>query len=339
MSIAVSAVHETNCWIVVTLGLVLNSVLIFLIFKQTSKEMRIYSRILLQTAFIDFCCLLTTAFVQPIYLMYNGHNVVITNGLLRSFGQSWAFVMTMWWFFIGCFSIISNCVPFIYRYLVLCREKVISPLCYASILLVCVLFSIIFVGAVIWATHPDDEQLMKINLTTMELSNFLNQPNDMAPLRIGFMVKADNYRWAISSLYGMSLEIVCYIIIFICGVKIKRNVRAAIFAGCYNPRLMEVNRQLSVVLLFQTILPAFELGPSMACLITSVFFGSSTNIYFISFATLSMQWIAVLNPLVTIIVVKPYRNYFLPRKNSISPNSSLMRRPYSGNVVHPVTLS
>ncbi|KAI1701106.1 serpentine type 7TM GPCR chemoreceptor srd domain-containing protein [Ditylenchus destructor] len=223
--------------------------------------------------------------------MYNGHNVVITNGLLRSFGQSWAFVMTMLWFFIGCFSIISNCVPFIYR------EKVISPLTYALILVVCVFFSLIFVGAVIWATHPDNEQLMKINATTMELSNFLNQPNDMGPLRIGFMLEADDYRWALSSLYGMSLEIVCYVMIIICGVKIKRNIRVAILAGGYNPRLMEVNRQLSVVLLFQTILPVFELGPSMACLITSVFFSSSTNVYFISFATLSMHWVAVLNPL------------------------------------------
>ncbi|KAI1695164.1 serpentine type 7TM GPCR chemoreceptor srd domain-containing protein [Ditylenchus destructor] len=230
MTIAVSTVHEANCWVVVILGLILNMLLIFLILKRTSKEMRIYSRILLQTSFIDFCGLLTTAFVQPIYLMYNGHNVVITNGLLRSFGQSWAFVMTMLWFFIGCFSIISNCVPFIYR------EKVISPLTYALILVICVFFSLIFVGAVIWATHPDNEQLMKINATTMELSNFLNQPSDMTPLRIGFMLKA-------------------------------------------------------------TILPVFELGPSMACLITSVFFSSSTNVYFISFATLSMHWVAVLNPL------------------------------------------
>ncbi|KAI1695537.1 serpentine type 7TM GPCR chemoreceptor srd domain-containing protein [Ditylenchus destructor] len=271
--------------------------------------------------------------------MYNGQNVWVTNGVLRFLDQPYDFILIMWWFFAAAFSVISNCVPFIYRYLVICRHRVISPLSYAMMLMITLIFSVSFVSVSAWATFPDAEQQMEISNITMGLSNFLDQPVNMAPLKIGLIIKTENHKFAISSLYGMCLEIVCYTIIITCGVRIKRTIQAAMISEFYNTRLVEVNRQLNFVLLFQTMLPAFEIIPCAIYLVASVLADRSTNIYYMAFATISMHWVPVFSPLVTILVVKPYRNFVFCRNDRESaPLSSLTeKRSTNGITVTHIT--
>jgi len=62
----VRLVHSVNAMSALVSGYVLNGLAIVLIVWRTPKEMRVYSRILLQTCVIDLLMLATTALVQPV---------------------------------------------------------------------------------------------------------------------------------------------------------------------------------------------------------------------------------------------------------------------------------
>ncbi|KAI1699452.1 lysozyme-like protein 7 [Ditylenchus destructor] len=92
-----------------------------------------------------------------------------------------------------------------------------------------------------------------------------------------------------------------------------RTVRQAALSEFHNARMAEMNRQLNIVLFFQTILPAIEVIPTMAYLVSSVVCDSSTNTYAMAFATAPF-----FSPL-----VQPYRNFFCSNKRRLeSINSS-----------------
>jgi len=59
-------IHYWHSRLCPPIGLIANIGLIYLIIKKTPKEMRIHSRILLQTCVIDIALLIVTVFGQPV---------------------------------------------------------------------------------------------------------------------------------------------------------------------------------------------------------------------------------------------------------------------------------
>lgn len=53
----------------VLLGMPINFALVWLILNKTPKEMRVYSRVLLQTAFLDILMLASSAIEQPVGIL------------------------------------------------------------------------------------------------------------------------------------------------------------------------------------------------------------------------------------------------------------------------------
>ncbi|KAI1702417.1 serpentine type 7TM GPCR chemoreceptor str domain-containing protein [Ditylenchus destructor] len=120
------------------------------------------------------------------------------------------------------------------------------------------------------------------------------------------------------------MEIASYSIIVICGLKIRKFVKQATRAGQHSRRTIEVNRQLSLVLFLQALLPIIELSIPMMCMLISTFSGTRSSVYAVVYAYIPFHWVPVLNPLITIFVVKPYRNFIFGRGsrrriNSITP--------------------
>lgn len=64
--ILVRLVHDLNSAFCLVIGGVLNILLIYLIRRKTSKEMTVYSRILLQTCIIDLYVLTIGYLLQPV---------------------------------------------------------------------------------------------------------------------------------------------------------------------------------------------------------------------------------------------------------------------------------
>lgn len=61
---------RANGYVVFALGTLLNSTLIWLIVRKSSRELRLYSRILLQVAVIDIADLVLTFLLMPVCLCY-----------------------------------------------------------------------------------------------------------------------------------------------------------------------------------------------------------------------------------------------------------------------------
>ena len=64
-------IHYWNSRLCPPIGLIANIGLIYLIINKTPKEMRIHSRILLQTCVIDIALLIVTMFGQPVNFYKN----------------------------------------------------------------------------------------------------------------------------------------------------------------------------------------------------------------------------------------------------------------------------
>ncbi|KAI1695153.1 serpentine type 7TM GPCR chemoreceptor srd domain-containing protein [Ditylenchus destructor] len=322
--IPVGRVHEINCWLVVTVGTVLNALLIWLVLTKSVKEMKIYSKVLLQTCVIDLLMILLVLLIQPIYVVFEGYNVLLSNGLLKNASPPYNFILMLIWFFGACFSTISSCVPFIYRYLLLCRLKNLTLLTYFKLLLPWLFFDLIFVGGIICAAYTDQMRCQKLEDINNSLNLFLNGKDTDSILTLTLLIETRSIPWAITVVYIIGVEAVCYIIIVVCGLKIRHTVGRAQRISLHNPRIIEVNRQLNYVLAAQSLLPLLEMALSILCLLTSVLSNSSDDLYFISYATLFMHYKAVLNPLITILMIPPYRNFITRRKRIDNFSSSHM---------------
>ena len=62
----ITLIYPTIFLCMAAIGLFSNFLLIWLIIRYTMKEMQIYSRILLQTCFVDIIAICVGVFVQPV---------------------------------------------------------------------------------------------------------------------------------------------------------------------------------------------------------------------------------------------------------------------------------
>jgi hypothetical protein len=140
-----TTLHAWNSRIVPVLGLPLNTLLFWLIWIKTPKEMRVHSRILLQTCVVDIILLLISLIGIPVIYCYNilkvyeifkiwmilpNHTEKTTffdgfllNSVLALFENERIFLL-IYSLIVNCvilFDFYSLSVQFAYRYLVLNR--------------------------------------------------------------------------------------------------------------------------------------------------------------------------------------------------------------------------
>src|SRR5688572_15608163 len=115
------SVNANTCFFT---GLVLNSTLVWLVFRHTPSSLRTYSRVLAQIAVVNILSLTTTVFFASVQL--NGSSGSLCYGvgwLMRPNSRKWNFWINSAWFFMVCFTQYSVAVPFIYRYFILCHQR------------------------------------------------------------------------------------------------------------------------------------------------------------------------------------------------------------------------
>ncbi|KAI1711593.1 serpentine type 7TM GPCR chemoreceptor srd domain-containing protein [Ditylenchus destructor] len=307
MSVSIPTLHNINCWAVVTLGLTLNGLLIWLVKNRSTKEMNAYRRILLQTCFVDIFMIVIIGIVQPIYIVHNGYNTMISNGISSNFGHSLEFVFMMCWFFGLYFSILSNYVPVAYCYFQICWLKQMSMKVYNSLLSMCALLVLVFIAGFFWAAYPGESEMAMMTQAHDSYAKYMALDTSDEDFSIALVSKTDSGRWLLSCLYIIAVQSVCYTIISYCGLKLKEAMSRSTESG-KETATGEVNRQLSCVLFWQFIMSLTEAGFTMVCMVTSLL--PNKNVYSIAFGTMPLHWIPVLNPLITILVVEQYRDFF-----------------------------
>ncbi|KAI1704777.1 serpentine type 7TM GPCR chemoreceptor srd domain-containing protein [Ditylenchus destructor] len=262
---------------------------------------------------------------QAIYVVRRGWNLLIPNGPLRTISHPWCYVLQASWFYMIYFSIITNCVPFIYRYLIICRMKTLSAFHYFLMLAGCGLVVAIYMILHTWSTYPHEEYLQEQNYSIV--IELLGSDLDPSEFKIGLMMKAHSSKWALACAYISAFEAITYVIIVVCGIKIKNFVKQSAYQTRQNARAQEAHRQLALVMILQSVLPIVELSSTIMCNIVSnladSLADSSGNIYMSVFLLIPFHWVPLLNPVVTIWVIKPYRNFFIRCGNKrIRPTST-----------------
>uniref|UniRef100_A0A915E8P6 Uncharacterized protein n=1 Tax=Ditylenchus dipsaci TaxID=166011 RepID=A0A915E8P6_9BILA len=109
------------------LALFLNILLIWLIWKKTTKELKEYSLILLQTCVIDICLTFVNAFVQPVMLFIDNYFIFYHTGLARVVSPPFHTFFFPLYVFSYYIVMSSSAVQFFYRYLAICRYYIFFP--------------------------------------------------------------------------------------------------------------------------------------------------------------------------------------------------------------------
>uniref|UniRef100_A0A914MP60 G-protein coupled receptors family 1 profile domain-containing protein n=1 Tax=Meloidogyne incognita TaxID=6306 RepID=A0A914MP60_MELIC len=293
-----------------SIGVILNSLLIWLILQKSPKEMRVFSHILIQTCAADLIMLTINLFTEPIFTSDKGVSIVVLNGLLRHIGWIPHNLILFIWdncFFFSFFGFTSQ---FIYRYLILNKNMNITSKEY-FIALFCTIFTMDFILATLlyYAGYPDaDHKICCSNDVILQLLDWDGNNDD--PIRIA--QRAGDYYSYVWLIVTICITL-AYTIIFICTYVMRQYVKKNFISN--SNKLGEINQQLTLNMFIQSLLPLLAIIPVWFTLIFSTFntklinnSKDTTLIIFMMLIRLPIHWIAVLNPLVTVLTVKHYKN-------------------------------
>ncbi|KAI1706126.1 serpentine type 7TM GPCR chemoreceptor str domain-containing protein [Ditylenchus destructor] len=157
--------------------------------------------------------------------------------------------------------------------------------------------------------YPDPSS--PIPLLTAQISLNINETPQIVQIAYGSTIS-----WYLLCLYICTFDIACYAVIIVCGIKIRKSIVKAAQEQQQSSRAVMYNRQISITLVLQAILPCVGSLLSMLCLLTSNFIEETSSAYFMAFISMPVHWIPVLNPVITIIVVGSYRRVVFKKFNS-----------------------
>nr|CAD2177029.1 unnamed protein product [Meloidogyne enterolobii] len=208
------------------------------------KEMQVYSKILLQTCFVDIVGICMFVVSQPVYVSDNGIGTTWNYGPIHFLPNPWQSILLRINNFMARFSSMNVCTLFIYRYLAVVREVDIKfkhqlLLIFGSIipLLILSIFS-----SISNSPTSEDEYLTNYNVTKLlELDNYT-----INNYVVGLRVRTNNLSIFISN-YASALTIINYIIIIFCGISIQIHVYRHC-KGVEMTRIRNMNSQISIAL-------------------------------------------------------------------------------------------
>nr|CAD2187329.1 unnamed protein product [Meloidogyne enterolobii] len=310
----IGEIYSTIIYCFATFGLFSNLFLIWLILRYTMKEMQVYSKILLQTCFVDIVGICMFVVSQPVYISDNGTGTAWSYGPIHFLPNPWQFVLLRINYFMARVTSMNVCTLFIYRYFTVVRD--VDVKFKHQLLLIVGLIIPIFVLNVCASISnnptPENEYLTNYEVAqTLGLDNYTIE-NYVVGLR-----SRTNDLSIFTANYASALTIINYIIIIFCGISIQIHVYRHC-KGVEMTQLRNMNKQLSIVLGAQAILPLITYITTLFTNLNFLFnlpglYSCSIAIFFTSSLG---SLIAVLNPIVTILSVRNYRQIIFRCKNN-----------------------
>ncbi|CAP35986.2 Protein CBG18561 [Caenorhabditis briggsae] len=301
-----------------------NAVLLYLIIKKAGTlfgsyryVMGVFSTYSLIYAWID-------AATCPIMLIYGPAFVVYMDGPFKYISWIGNNIVCL---YCGLFALVISLLAtqFYYRYVVFCRPEIMSHLngwklarlFIPSIILVIIYFTIVKFGMAMTS--------QKINFVKIPLEIFYNENSEkvqfFGPMYYGIGVNGEKI-WNVPDLlsaFGCFLIIViCFSTIAFCATKIYLQLKSK--STHFSAKTIEMNRQLFVTLIFQTLLPFITMYSPVGLILTLPFFeipaGRAAN-----FVGASLAIYPCLEPLIAMICIKDFRNIIFCTQRKVTTPS------------------
>ncbi|KAL7070768.1 hypothetical protein ACQ4LE_010068 [Meloidogyne hapla] len=313
-------IHYWNSRLCPPIGLIANIGLIYLIINKTPKEMRIHSRILLQTCVIDIALLIVTMFGQHVMSFQpNGSWVMLFQGYFSPFFKEspliniYIFVI---WYFLNIMDVFGISVQFIYRFLGLnCRIK-INILRYTYI--ASIPFVLCLSLSISWFLLVDKDQLNKQNLDITYFSYFMDQKSVENYVAVTYSFNSMDLvtYWGY---YYQVVQIICYAIVIFCGFKMVRFVH---INSSLTQKMKELNKQLIKTLIVLACFPLILISTNTFIISVSKHFVDLTTLSLLyMFEALLTHWLPILSPLASIYTMRPYREFIFKKLFKIKMNT------------------
>nr|CAD2187326.1 unnamed protein product [Meloidogyne enterolobii] len=117
----IGEIYSTIIYCFATFGLFSNLFLIWLILRYTMKEMQVYSKILLQTCFVDIVGICMFVVSQPVYVSDNGVGTMWNYGPIHFLPNPWQCILLSFNTFMMRVTSMNVSTLFIYRYFAVVR--------------------------------------------------------------------------------------------------------------------------------------------------------------------------------------------------------------------------
>nr|CAD2206495.1 unnamed protein product [Meloidogyne enterolobii] len=117
----IGEIYSTIIYCFATFGLFSNLFLIWLILRYTMKEMQVYSKILLQTCFVDIVGICMFVVSQPVFVADNGIGTTWNYGPIHLLPNPWQCILLRLNHFMTRFTSMNVSTLFIYRYFTVVR--------------------------------------------------------------------------------------------------------------------------------------------------------------------------------------------------------------------------
>ncbi|KAE9556403.1 hypothetical protein FO519_000443 [Halicephalobus sp. NKZ332] len=295
-------IHQLSDLIAGSVSIVLNSILIYLIIMRTTRELRIYSRILIQNAVIDLVFTIITMITQAQIDFDKGVILMMMAGPFRHSPNPVAFHLINVWI-IGLFSCVMFLpIPFIYRYFAVCKNYVLSRIQYLLLLFLAFMISFLYTCLHAWAFWPSGNES---KFTYMIDHDFWKDSAGRLPVFVASDIKEGRIIILVSC--TMMMGGTSYFLVILFNMLIYRKL--AKMRGTMSSKTREVHRQLSNVLKWQALVPFVICVTPLTFVFVLCALGVRTAGKGI-ILTLLVTWIPVMNPLSAIIFVKQYRKVF-----------------------------
>uniref|UniRef100_A0AC34G301 Uncharacterized protein n=1 Tax=Panagrolaimus sp. ES5 TaxID=591445 RepID=A0AC34G301_9BILA len=336
-------------------AITLNSLLAFAVARRSTKMLQSYRKVFVFHIVIDYCLTLISVLtmVQPIGATLNGDPIFfhIIGGLIYSPPQPWTTILATIAVFFAIYNITTAPVSFIYRYLIICHNYElttlpfiglcifagIGPLGYASTILIKELSTRNLEDEAVslfnnsdWLGSdgkPPNFELSTRNLEDEAMSLFNNSDwlgSDGNPPNFGVMytskTSVNTYITPVTVFISYSIVIYCTI-----WISLKMWKLRAMQANSTG-RNRRSQSQLQTVLFCQALIPFLTSGVSTLAIQIGKIFGLSQPWWFF-YLNLINTWSPVVNPLVALIVIAPYRKFVLHPFNSKVETSSTNVHP------------
>ncbi|CAK5018764.1 unnamed protein product [Meloidogyne enterolobii] len=222
---------------------------------------------------------------------------MLMNGLFRKSSQPIRYAIYLIWVQFYLIFLLTTMSQYVYRFFILCRNgvfsaKIILPLIIGE---TCLFFTHAFL--ITWADYPREELFYKMN----EIRIKIFEESSISDIEFISFVHARNYRWLMHLTAMLFLFPGFYLIVGICFFKIKKAIREMNVL-----KLKEHNKQVSAALLFQALLPSFEVIGWTIQVFGPVFITGHSIMYTVA-TDIPVTLISALNPIGTILLVAPYR--------------------------------
>uniref|UniRef100_A0A915CUT0 G protein-coupled receptor n=1 Tax=Ditylenchus dipsaci TaxID=166011 RepID=A0A915CUT0_9BILA len=161
------------------------------------------------------------------------------------------------------------------------------------------------------STHPKNVEPPTKFSFTRYWTDLLGQTDDgTPPIDLSFIAVPTAPEWSINCAFAIFFEMLCYSVIAFCGYRISKAMQK--LRELSHKRVVEANRQLTIVLLLQSSLPLMAILVNATCLLAT--YNNKSTLSFMVYLFMPLYWQPVASPLITILTIRSFRNYVLKRR-------------------------